>query len=208
MFTHDSIGLGEDGPTHQPVEHANSLRLIPNLDVWRPCDAAETAVAWRASLERDNGPSALLLSRQNLPQQPRDAATMANVARGAYVLVDSAQPATVIVIATGSEVGLAREVVSVLTADGHAVRLVSMPCAEAFARQDAAYRDSVLPPGVRKRIAIEAGSTDFWYRYVGLDGAVIGLDHFGASAPAGALFELFGLTAAKATATARALLKA
>ncbi len=207
VFTHDSIGLGEDGPTHQPVEHANSLRLIPNLDVWRPCDAAETAVAWRASLERDNGPSALLLSRQNLPQQPRDAATLANVTRGGYVLVDSDQPATVIVIATGSEIGLAREVVTALSNDGHAVRLVSMPCAEAFARQDAAYRDSVLPPGVRKRIAIEAGSTDFWYRYVGLDGAVIGLDHFGASAPAGALFELFGLTAAKATATARALLK-
>ncbi len=208
VFTHDSIGLGEDGPTHQPIEHANSLRLIPNLDVWRPGDAAETAVAWRAALERENGPSALLLSRQNLPQQTHSATQLADIARGGYVLLDSDQPVTAIVIATGSELGLAREVVTTLTAEGHAVRLVSMPCADAFARQDAAYRDSVLPPNVRKRIAIEAGSTDFWYRYVGLDGAVIGLDHFGASAPASALFEVFGLTAAKATATARALLGA
>jgi transketolase len=208
VFTHDSIGLGEDGPTHQPIEHANSLRLIPNLDVWRPCDAAETAVAWRVALERDNGPSALLLSRQNLPQQPRSAQQLADVARGGYVLQDSDKPATAVVIATGSEIGLAREVVATLNAEGHAVRLVSMPCAEAFARQDAAWRDSVLPPGLRKRIAIEAGSTDFWYRHVGLDGAVIGLDSFGASAPAGALFEQFGLTAAHATAAARRVLGA
>ena len=208
VFTHDSIGLGEDGPTHQPIEHANSLRLIPHLNVWRPGDAAETAVAWRAALERQDGPSALLLSRQNLPQQSRDAQQLDAIARGGYVLMDSEQVATVIVIATGSELGMAREVVTTLTAEGHAVRLVSMPCTEVFARQDSAYRDSVLPPTVRKRIAIEAGSTDFWYRYVGLDGAVIGLDHFGASAPASALFEHFGLTAAKATATARALLVA
>ena len=208
VFTHDSIGLGEDGPTHQPIEHANSLRLIPNLDVWRPGDAAETAVAWRAAIERRDGPSSLLLSRQNLPQQPRGESQLADIARGGYVLLDSDKTPSAVVIATGSELGLAREVVTALQAEGHALRLVSMPSTEVFARQDAAYRDRVLPPAVRKRVAIEAGSPDFWYRYVGLDGCVIGLDGFGASAPAPALFEHFGLTVAKATARVRALLGA
>ncbi|MGE0859572.1 MAG: transketolase [Gammaproteobacteria bacterium] len=205
VFTHDSIGLGEDGPTHQPVEHANALRLIPGLDVWRPADAAETAVAWAAAIERRDGPSTLLLSRQNLPQQPRDAAQQDAIARGGYVALDCAGAPQAIVIATGSELALAREVVTTLQGEGRQVRLVSMPSAEVFARQDAAWREQVLPAAVRRRAAIEAGSTDFWYRYVGLDGIVIGLDRFGASAPAGALFEHFGLTAAKATAAVRAL---
>ena len=206
VFTHDSIGVGEDGPTHQPIEQVSSLRLIPNLDVWRPGDAAETAIAWRAAIERTAGPSCLSLSRQNLPQQPRSADQLGAIARGGYVLLDSGPVLQAIVIATGSELGLARDVVTALQAEGHAVRLVSMPCAEVFARQDAAYRDQVLPPAVRKRVAIEAGSTDSWYRYVGLDGCVIGLDRFGASAPLGALLEYFGLTAANCTATVRALL--
>ncbi|MBX9609981.1 MAG: transketolase [Gammaproteobacteria bacterium] len=205
VFTHDSIGLGEDGPTHQPVEHANALRLIPGLDVWRPADAAETAVAWIAAIERRDGPSTLLLSRQNLPQQPRDAAQQDAIARGGYIALDCAGTPEAIVIATGSELALGREVVTALQAEGRQVRLVSMPSTEVFARQDAAWREHVLPGAVRRRAAIEAGSTDFWYRYVGLDGIVIGLDRFGASAPAGALFEHFGLTAAKATAAVRAL---
>ena len=206
VFTHDSIGVGEDGPTHQPIEHVSSLRLIPNLDVWRPCDAAETAIAWRAAIEREQGPSCLSLSRQSLPQQPRSAAQLAAIIRGGYVLLDSDRAPRAIVMATGSELGLAAAVVTALQAEGHAVRLVSMPCVEAFARQDESYRDSVLPPSVRKRVAIEAGSTAGWYRYVGLDGLVIGLDDFGASAPLAALLEHFGLTAAKASAAVRALL--
>ena len=206
VFTHDSIGVGEDGPTHQPIEHVSSLRLIPNLDIWRPGDAAETAIAWRAAIEREQGPSCLSLSRQNLAQQPRSAAQLAAIVRGGYVLRDSERPPSAIVMATGSELALAAEVVIALQGEGHAVRLVSMPCVEAFARQDASYRDSVLPPSVRKRVAIEAGSTAGWYRYVGLDGLVIGLDDFGASAPLAALLEHFGLTAAKASAAVRALL--
>ncbi len=173
--------------------------------MWRPADAAETAVAWASAIERRDGPSTLLLSRQNLPQQPRDAAQQDAIARGGYVALDCAGTPEAIVIATGSEVALAREVVTALQGEGRQVRLVSMPSAEVFARQDAAWRESVLPAAVRRRAAIEAGSTDFWYRHVGLDGIVIGLDRFGASAPAGALFEHFGLTAAKATAAVRAL---
>ena len=206
VFTHDSIGVGEDGPTHQPIEHVSSLRLIPNLDVWRPADAAETAIAWRAAIEREQGPSCLSLSRQNLPQQRHSAAQLAAIVRGGYVLLDSDRAPSAIVMATGSEVALAVEVVTALQAEGHAVRLVSMPCLEVFARQDTSYRDKVLPPTVRTRVAIEAGSTTCWYRYVGLDGLVIGLDGFGASAPLAALLEHFGLTAAKATAAVRALL--
>ena len=206
VFTHDSIGVGEDGPTHQPIEHVSSLRLIPNLDVWRPADAAETAVAWRAAIEREQGPSCLSLSRQNLPQQPRSAAQRAAIARGAYVLLDSERAPSAIVMATGSEVALAMDVVTTLQAEGHAVCLVSMPCQEAFDRQDKSYRDSVLPPTVRTRVAIEAGSTACWYRYVGLDGLVIGLDGFGASAPLAALLDHFELTAVQATAAVRALL--
>ena len=191
VYTHDSIGLGEDGPTHQPVEHVASLRYIPNNDVWRPCDAVESAVAWKCAIDRTHGPSCLIFSRQNLPHQARDAAQLAHVARGGYVLKDSAGAPEIILIATGSEVGLAMQAAAQL---GDGVRVVSMPCVEVFERQDAAYREAVLPKACRKRVAIEAGVTGFWGKYVGLDGAVIGIDSFGASAPAEKLFPHFGIT--------------
>ncbi|MGH8778001.1 transketolase [Paraburkholderia sp.] len=200
VFTHDSIGLGEDGPTHQAVEHAASLRLIPGLDVWRPCDTVETAQAWVGAIERD-GPSCLLLSRQNLPFVARDGATIDAIARGGYVLRDwsNAQdgqnaPARVVLLATGSEVALALAAVAPLEQDGIAVRVVSMPSTNVFDRQPRAWRDAVLPPGV-PRVAVEAGVTAFWRQYVGLDGGVLGIDSFGESAPAAALFAHFGLTA-------------
>ena len=202
VFTHDSIGLGEDGPTHQPIEHPASLRLIPNLHVWRPCDTTETAVAWATALQRpasigmqvrDGGPTALLLSRQNLPFVDRDEQTIAAIARGGYVLRD-APGARAVIIATGSEVSLALEAQSQLAERGVPVRVVSMPCTEIFDAQDAEWRESVLPKGL-PRVAVEAGSTAGWYKYVGLDGAVVGLDTFGESAPAGQLFKHFGLTA-------------
>lgn len=202
VFTHDSIGLGEDGPTHQSIEHAASLRLIPNLHVWRPCDTTETAVAWQQAVSRPTslgmnvqagGPSALLLSRQNLPFVPRDAQTQAAIARGGYVLRDADAPRAVI-IATGSEVGLALQAQEALAAKGIAVRVVSMPCADLFDEQPQAWREQVLPKGL-PRVAIEAGTTGGWYKYVGLEGAVVGLDTYGESAPAGVLFEHFGLTA-------------
>jgi transketolase len=204
VFTHDSIGLGEDGPTHQSIEHASSLRLIPNLSLWRPCDTLETAVAWGAAVSRpasigmtvaEGGPTVLLLSRQNLPFVPRDAATVAAVRRGGYVLRDAPE-ARAIIIATGSEVGLALAAQAQLAADGVPVRVVSMPSTDVFDRQDAAWRASVLPKGV-PRVAVEAGVTAFWHKYVGLDGAVVGIDRYGESAPAGELFEYFGLTADK-----------
>ena len=204
VFTHDSIGLGEDGPTHQPVEHAASLRIIPNTDVWRPCDTVESAQAWIAALERSDGPSALLLSRQNLPFVARDAAAVANVRRGGYVLSEASGAARAVLIATGSEVGIALDAQKALAAEGLPVRLVSMPCTNLFDRQDAAYRASVLPAGL-PRIAIEAGVTDFWRKYTGLEGAVLGIDGFGESAPAGVLFEHYGLTSAKLAAEARRL---
>ena len=191
VYTHDSIGLGEDGPTHQPVEHMASLRYIPNNDVWRPCDAVESAVAWKCAIERKDGPACLVFSRQTLPHQSRDAAQLREIARGGYVLKDSVGAPEVILIATGSEVGLAMQAAAQL---GEGVRVVSMPSTDVFDRQDAAYRESVLPKAVRKRVAIEAGVTDFWRKYVGLDGAVIGIDTFGASAPAEALFPHFGIT--------------
>jgi len=210
VFTHDSIGLGEDGPTHQSIEHANSLRLIPNLHVWRPCDTVETAVAWLSAIQRPaspagrivdssavkGGPSALLLSRQNLPFVQRDAQTLAAVARGGYVLrdVDSGQRARAILIATGSEVALALAAQEQLQQQGIAVRVVSMPCTEVFDAQDAVWRDAVLPKGV-PRVAIEAGTTAGWFKYVGLDGAVVGIDTYGESAPADVLFKFFDLTA-------------
>ena len=203
VFTHDSIGLGEDGPTHQSIEHATSLRLIPNLHVWRPCDTTETAVAWVQALSRPQsvglsvkagGPSALLLSRQNLRFVPRDADTIAAIAKGGYVLADVDQP-QVILIATGSEVEIALDAQAQLADKGIAARVVSMPCTNLFDEQDLEWRNSVLLPGV-PRVAIEAGSTVGWYKYVGLDGAVIGLDTYGESAPASALFEHFGITAA------------
>jgi transketolase len=201
VLTHDSIGLGEDGPTHQPVEHAATLRLIPGLDVWRPCDGIETAVAWQQAIER-RGPSALLLSRQNLPQQPRDAGTEAAIARGGYVLVDSASPPAVVIIATGSEVALALAAQKQLADEGLAVRVVSMPSTSAFDRQDTGWQRSVLPPGV-PRVAVEAGHPDFWRKYVGLEGRVIGIGRFGESAPAGKLYEHFGITAVAVAAAAR-----
>ncbi|MGR8920666.1 MAG: transketolase [Gammaproteobacteria bacterium] len=204
VYTHDSIGLGEDGPTHQPVEHASALRLIPKLDVWRPADAAETAAAWAAAIERRDAPSCLLLTRQGLPQQARAAG--ADIRRGGYVLLEPERAPEAVIIATGSEVELARAAAAALNAEGAAIRVVSMPCVEAFARQEQAYRDAVLPPAITRRVAIEAGSTDLWYRYVGLDGLVIGIDRFGASAPAGELFARFGLDVEGCTDRVRAYL--
>jgi len=206
VLTHDSIGLGEDGPTHQPVEHAATLRCIPNIDVWRPCDALETAVAWTAAVERRDGPSCLLLSRQNLPAQQRSAQAIAGVRRGGYVLREAsgARP-QVVIIATGSEVQLAVKAQAQLAEQGVAARVVSMPCTSAFDRQDASYRDSVLPPGI-PRVSVEAGITGFWRQYVGLDGETVGIDRFGESAPAATLYDYFGLTADNvATASMRAV---
>ena len=194
VLTHDSIGLGEDGPTHQPVEHAASLRLLPGLDVWRPCDMLETAVAWRCAIERANGPSALLLSRQNLPQHAGGVERAALAARGGYVLADCDGTPDVVLIATGSEVALATGAKDLLAAKSINARVVSMPCSDLFDRQDKAWRDAVLPPGVR-RVAVEAGATMSWYKYVGLDGAVVGLDRFGESAPGGTVMKYFGFTA-------------
>ncbi|MGH8049334.1 MAG: transketolase [Arenimonas sp.] len=204
VFTHDSIGLGEDGPTHQPVEHMASLRYIPNNDLWRPCDAVESAVSWKKAIERKDGPTCLIFSRQNLAHQTRDAKQVANIERGGYVLHDVAD-FDVIVIATGSEVELAMQTAKQLNADGIKARVVSMPSTNTFDKQDAAYRDSVLPSSCRKRIAIEAGVTDFWRKYVGLDGAVIGIDSFGASAPIDALYKHFGITVDAAVAAAKKL---
>ena len=202
VYTHDSIGLGEDGPTHQPIEHLASLRYIPHNDVWRPCDAVESAAAWKQAIARADGPSCLVFSRQTLTHQARDDAQVRDIARGGYVLKDSAGAPEVILVATGSEVGLAMEAAARL---GDGVRVVSMPCTDVFDRQDAAYRESVLPDAVRKRVAIEAGVTDFWRKYVGLDGAVVGIDRFGASAPAEQLFPHFGFTIEHVVATARGL---
>ncbi len=194
VYTHDSIGLGEDGPTHQPVEHTASLRLMPNMSVWRPCDTLETAVAWRYAIERQDGPTSLVLTRQGLPFQPRSQEQLANVARGGYVLRDAAGIPDIVLIATGSEVALALGAADALAADGIGARVVSMPSTDVFDAQDAAYRESVLPAAVMARVAIEAGVTDGWWRFVGTDGRVIGLDRFGESAPAEILFEHFGFT--------------
>ncbi|GAB3748668.1 transketolase [Lysobacter olei] len=202
VYTHDSIGLGEDGPTHQPVEHLASLRYIPHNDVWRPCDAVESAVSWKAAIVRADGPSCLIFSRQNLAHQPRSAQQVADIARGGYVLKDSVGAPEIILIATGSEVGLATQAAEQL---GDKVRVVSMPSTDVFDRQDAAYREAVLPKACRKRVAIEAGVSDFWRKYVGLDGAVIGVDEFGASAPAEKLFEEYGFTVEKVVEAAKAL---
>ena len=203
VYTHDSIGLGEDGPTHQPVEHVSSLRLIPNLDVWRTADATETAVAWAAAIERKDGPSVLALSRQNLPTVT-GAIAADSVRRGGYVLSDAAN-AQAVLIATGSEIKLALDAQQALAAAGIAVRVASLPCADVFERQDKAYRESVLPRGI-PRVAIEAGVTDFWHKYVGLEGAVIGIDRFGESAPAGELFKFFGFTVDNVVATVKDIL--
>ncbi|PTT33169.1 transketolase [Pseudomonas sp. HMWF021] len=194
VYTHDSIGLGEDGPTHQPIEQLTSLRTTPNLDTWRPADAVESAVAWKNALERKDGPSALIFSRQNLQHQERDAGQIADISRGGYVLKDCAGEPELILIATGSEVGLAVQAYDKLTEQGRKVRVVSMPCTSVFDAQDAGYKQSVLPLQVSARIAIEAAHADFWFKYVGLEGRVIGMTTYGESAPASALFEEFGFT--------------
>ncbi|CNH53110.1 transketolase [Yersinia kristensenii] len=207
VYTHDSIGLGEDGPTHQPVEQMASLRVTPNMSTWRPCDQVESAVAWQYALERKDGPSALIFSRQNLAQQPRTAEQLANISKGAYVLKDCAGQPELIFIATGSEVELAVAAADQLTAAGRKVRVVSMPSTDAFDKQDAAYRESVLPSAVSARVAVEAGIADYWYKYVGLNGAVVGMHTFGESAPAELLFKEFGFTVENVVAKAQALLK-
>ena len=205
VFTHDSIGLGEDGPTHQPVEQTATLRMIPNMDVWRPCDTVETMVAWTQAVEKRSGPSALCLSRQNLPFVKRDAATLAAIARGGYVLAEAEGKAQAVIIATGSEVDLALKAQAELAKEGIAVRVVSMPNTNAFDRQDAAYKAGVLPKGL-PRVAVEAGVTGGWYKYVGLEGAVVGLDRFGESAPAGVLFKEFGFTVENVVKTVKSVL--
>jgi transketolase len=206
VYTHDSIGLGEDGPTHQPVEHLTSLRAIPNMSLWRPCDAAETAIAWAAGIER-KGPTALILSRQPLPQQLRTPQQVSDIRRGGYTLIDSDGTPECIVIASGSEIGIAAEAVKKLNVAGRRIRLVSMPSTEAFDAQDEAYRHKVLPPAVRTRLAVEAGATLSWWRYVGMDGRVIGLDRFGASGKFADVYPHFGFTVDNISREVRALLE-
>jgi len=206
VYTHDSIGLGEDGPTHQPVEHAASLRLMPNLRVWRTCDTVETAVAWRDAIERRDGPTSLVLTRQGLPHQNRNKEQIASIARGGYVLQEAGGAPDIVLIATGSEVALAVSAAAELRADGVKVCVVSMPCTELFDAQDADYREQVLPAGVSARVVIEAGVTDGWWRYAGNKGRVIGLDRFGESAPANELFEHFGFSTQNVVAIAKELL--
>jgi len=206
VFTHDSIGLGEDGPTHQPIEHLASLRYIPNNHVWRPCDAVESAVAWKRAIERRDGPSCLIFSRQNLQHQHRTDEHLGDISRGGYVLLDSLDATfDLVLIATGSEVELAMQSARVLMDEGRKVRVVSMPCPNVFDAQPIEWREGVLPSWCRKRVAIEAGVTDYWRKYVGLDGAVIGIDTFGASAPAEKLFPHFGFTVERIVAAAKAL---
>ncbi|WP_087853808.1 transketolase [Photobacterium andalusiense] len=206
VYTHDSIGLGEDGPTHQPVEQVSSLRLTPNMSTWRPCDQVESAVSWKYAIERKDGPTSLIFSRQNLTQQDRTAEQVANIVKGGYILKDCAGKPELILIATGSEVGIAAEAYAELTAAGRQVRLVSMPATDLFDKQDAAYRESVLPADVTARIAIEAGIADYWYKYVGLNGRIIGMTTFGESAPAEELFKMFGFTVENIVNTANELL--
>ena len=194
VYTHDSIGLGEDGPTHQPIEQTATLRMIPFMQVWRPCDAVETAVSWRAAIERSDGPSVLVFSRQNLPHMPRTEMQIKSISRGGYILSDSDGQPEAIIIATGSEVELAAKAADDLRAKGKKIRVVSMPSTNVFESQDAAYRESVLPASVTKRVAVEAGVTDGWWKYVGTNGRIVGIDHFGESAPAGQLFKEFGFT--------------
>jgi transketolase len=199
VYTHDSIGLGEDGPTHQPVEQLTSLRTTPNLNTWRPCDAVESAVAWKSAIERKDGPTALIFSRQGLPHQDRSDTTLALVAKGGYILKDVANPQAIL-IATGSEMGLAMDAALELEKAGTAVRVVSMPCAEEFCKQDAAYIESVLPSAISARVAVEAAHKDYWYKFVGLNGAVVGMDTFGESAPIKDLMKHFGFTVDKVVA--------
>jgi transketolase len=205
VYTHDSIGLGEDGPTHQPVEQVASLRTTPNMSTWRPCDTVESAVAWQAAITRADGPTSLIFSRQGLAVMPRTDQQVAQVQRGGYVLLDSVQPPQAIIIATGSEVGLAMQAATQLQSDGVAVRVVSMPCTDVFEAQDAAYREQVLPAAVTARVAVEALHADYWYKYVGLNGRIIGMTTFGESAPGGELMEHFGFSVTNVTAAVRAL---
>ncbi len=207
VYTHDSIGLGEDGPTHQPVEHTASLRLMPNMSVWRPCDTVETAIAWRSAIERQDGPTSLILTRQSLPHQQRSSTQISDITRGGYVLKDTDGVPTIILIATGSEVYLAMSAAEKLEADGVKARVVSMPCTDAYEAQDAAYRESVLPAAVTARVVIEAGVSAAWWRYAGPDGKIIGLDRFGESAPAEELFEHFGFSTDNVVAVAKDVLK-
>ncbi|MEZ9906343.1 transketolase [Vibrio breoganii] len=207
VYTHDSIGLGEDGPTHQPVEQIASLRLTPNMSTWRPCDQVESAVAWKLAIERKDAPSALIFSRQNLTQQPRNQQQLADITRGGYILKDCSAKPELILIATGSEMELAVNAAAELTAQGKQVRVVSMPSTDTFDKQSAEYRESVLPSAVTKRIAIEAGIADYWYKYVGFDGAIVGMTTFGESAPAGELFKMFGFTVDNIVGKAAELLK-
>lgn len=206
VYTHDSIGLGEDGPTHQPVEQVASLRNTPNMHAWRPCDAVESAVSWKSAIERSDGPTSLIFSRQGLPHQDRTAAQVADIAKGAYILKDSAGTPEAILIATGSEVGLAMDAAKELEAKGKNVRVVSMPCAEIFCKQDAAYIESVLPAAVTARVAVEALHKDYWYKFVGLNGAIVGMDTFGESAPIADLMNHFGFTVEKVVAAVEGVL--
>ena len=201
VYTHDSIGLGEDGPTHQPVEQIASLRGTPNLNTWRPCDTVEAAISWKSALVRAEGPTALIFSRQNLPFQARTDAQIADVAKGGYVLAEEKGELKAIIIATGSEVSLAMEAYAQL--DG--VRVVSMPCAEEFVKQDAAYREEVLPSNIRARVAVEAAHVDYWWKFVGLDGKVIGMTTYGESAPAKDLYQFFGITTEAVVAAVKEL---
>ena len=205
VFTHDSIGLGEDGPTHQPVEQISSLRLTPNINTWRPCDQVESAVSWKLAVESRDCPSALIFSRQGLPQMERTPEQLENIARGGYVLRAGSEDPDLIIIATGSEVELAMKTADVIENDGKSVRVVSMPCTEVFDAQSAEYRESVLPSSCRRRLAIEAGVSSFWYRYVGLDGKVLGMDTYGESAPADKLFKYFGFTVDNAVSLAESM---
>ncbi len=207
VFTHDSIGVGEDGPTHQPVEQTASLHLIPDFDTWRPCDQIETAAAWVAAVERKDGPTALVLTRQGLEQMPRTKEQVEGISRGGYVLKDCDGAPDLILIGTGSEVALCVHAAEKLSAEGRKVRVVSMPCSDVFDRQDKGYRDSVLPSSCRARVAVEAGRSSLWYKYIGLDGKTVCMDQFGASAPAGKLFERYGFTVDNVVATAKSLLK-
>ena len=207
VYTHDSIGLGEDGPTHQPVEQMASLRVTPNMSTWRPCDQVESAVAWKYAVERKDGPTALIFSRQNLAQQPRTPEQLANIEKGGYILKDCDGTPELIFIATGSEVELAVNAYDQLTAEGRKVRVVSMPATDAFDKQDADYREAVLPAAVKARVAIEAGIADYWFKYVGLDGVIVGMHSFGESAPANELFAEFGFTVENVATQAKTLLK-
>jgi transketolase len=208
VYTHDSVALGEDGPTHQPVEQLTNLRTTPGLATWRPCDTVETAVAWRMAMASQDMPSALIFSRQNTVAQPRSDEAFANVSRGGYVLNDCAGQPDVILIGTGSEVELAMAAAETLALDGLNVQVVSMPCTELFLSQDEAYQESVLPPAVRARVAVEAAHPDYWYRFVGLDGGVVGIDRYGLSAPGDQAMAELGISADHVVATARGVLSA